>query len=813
MIRQFTVLLCGLALSLGSQAAELTPEQALQRLGVEALPQSATRGGFTRTPVYTEIAPDGLAAIYVFENSNQNGYLLVSADDVAAPLLGYADSGSFKAEDMPEQMKWWLGEYARQIEYARTAEMASYTVTRSDSRSSVAPLLKTKWNQGAPYNNLLPVVNGKHCVTGCVATAVAQVMKYWNYPEKGSGTVTITNPSTQAKENLDLSLQTFEWNQMLDTYNAGKFTDAQANAVAYLMKAVGYAGDMSYGTDESSAYAYKAGQSLVNNFGYNPNLQYCDRTYFQAADWEDMIYEELAAGRPVLYGGQSTSGGHQFVCDGYSGDGYFHFNWGWGGMSDGYFLLNSLNPDAVGIGGGLGGGFNYLQEVTVGIQPKDKGGDVDVANLVQYGALKVTDSGLKLNISVVRDNGAVTKWMNTGFTDLSMIVGVAIEPENGGATPQYFEIAKGTVKKPELIEDAEGFGMSLYGLEGKGTVSLPSSLADGTYKATIVCKQQNGGKWHPMLTLPQYYNFFYFTKSGNKITNLNVFSEASVVLDDIELLTPLYYNCMVKIRIKATNNSEKDMTKGFYPDLYKGSVCQMMGDGIVLTIPPKTTVTEEFITEFRLLNGVSAPVDDTQYTLKVSDPNDETFYNKTKDVTMQLSAGTPDFSVTSFEIPDADTKIEKFNNRLVDVYQIEGSEVKFDINISNKGPFFGYPVIVAVFEEGNSYAIAQQQFGPVCVLGAYESANLTASVDATDLATEKVYMSVLFYYPGSNPEQIPSVSYKYFKKVDGSGVGEISADHDGPVKYYNMQGQEVDNPAKGMLLIRKQGSKTEKIIY
>ena len=795
-------MLCGLTLSTGVQAALLTPEQALHRLGSDGLSGVATRGDIMQMPVYTAVDNEGDATFYVFDKPGNGGYLLVSADDVAAPLLGYSDTGDFNADAMPAEMRWWLGEYSRQIEYARANGVAAYELTGGNERVPVAPLLKTRWNQGQPYNGQLPKINNEQCVTGCVATAVAQLMKYWNYPERGTGIATIVNPATQRAEVLNLASQSFDWSNMLDTYERGQYTEQQGSAVAYLMKAVGYACTMEYGTRESSAYAYKAGLALMNNFGYNPQMQYCTRSYYDASEWENLIYGEVSAGRPVLYGGQSTSGGHQFICDGYSSDGYFHFNWGWGGMSDGYFLLTSLNPDAIGTGGGMGGGFNYLQEATVGIQPKNE--NLDVANLVQYGALKVTANGLKLDVKLQGASSSASKWMNTGFSDLSMVIGAAVESVDGG-TVRYIDITKATVKKPELIQDEEGLGMGFYGIDGKGSISVPSNLPDGKYKAVIVTKQQSGGEWKPVLTLPEYYNFFYFTKSGSKITSVEVFSDASVTIDEVELLSPLYYNCLVKMRVKVTNNSEKEMTKGFYPDLFKNGVIQMMGDGVMLSIPPKSTVTKEFITEFRRLNNASVPTGSTPYVLKMKDPDDDTYYSTTRSVTMELSSGTADFSITDFVVPGAPTVSEKVGERLVEVYQVEGNELELNLKVTNYGNYFGYPVDV-VIADTKLHTMTQSQFGPVCVLEANQSAELTATLDLSWLQTNVPYIAVVFC------NSVQQDAWIYFKMVDGASVGEITVD-EAPVKYYNMQGIEVVNPEKGMLLIRKQGAKTEKIIF
>ena len=328
-------------------AAPLTPGEALKRVrGNGPMHKTAIADSQFKLN-YTQETEQGSPAVYIF-NAADNGYLVVSADDNATPLLGYADKGNFNIAQMPPQMKWWLGEYAAQI---ASAKQTAAVRNASAQKHAVSPLLPTRWNQGTPYNNLC---TNKY-PTGCVATAMAQVMKKWNYPQVATQ---ITDLNTIGAQPHDYTL---EWGKMLDTYTPGNYNSEQANAVATLMLACGYAVDMDYAEGGSGANPLKAAIALSKNFKYNSGIQYLDRYYSTSSEWEDLIYKELAAGRPVIYGGQSTSVGHEFVCDGYDGSGYYHFNWGWGGMSDGYFLLDALNPGAVGTGGGAGGGYNSIR--------------------------------------------------------------------------------------------------------------------------------------------------------------------------------------------------------------------------------------------------------------------------------------------------------------------------------------------------------------------------------------------------------------------------------------------------------------------
>ncbi|MDE7116799.1 MAG: C10 family peptidase, partial [Muribaculaceae bacterium] len=317
-----------LAMSAVLSASPLTPEQALKRAQANSprLKKAATAAPSASFRLsYSLSTPAGEPALYVFDYPASAGYMIVSADDAAAPVLGYADSGNFDSENIPPQMAWWLSQYAAGIEYASEKGIKASATTRS-SKAAVAPLMKTKWNQGTPYNDLCPSVNSVRCPSGCVATAMAQVMKYHNYPDVGTGRVVATLPQGQGVTGdpyINLASKPFDWDNMLDEYSGYSYTTAQATAVATLMQAAGYASKMSYGVKGSGALSLNAAMALSKNFKYNPNIQYLQRNYFNASDWGEIIYKELAAGRPVMYGGQSTSVGHEFVCDGYDGNGYY----------------------------------------------------------------------------------------------------------------------------------------------------------------------------------------------------------------------------------------------------------------------------------------------------------------------------------------------------------------------------------------------------------------------------------------------------------------------------------------------------------
>lgn len=812
MNRKLSTLLFGLSISFGALAGTLTPAQALQRLKAQGLMPTRSMSISESQLIYTAEDDRQEATMYVFGAKDNNGFFLLSADDAAAPLLGYSDSGQFSLENLPPQMKWWMEEYSRQISYARANNIPAYSTRSETDRKAVAPLLKTLWNQNAPYNNLTPLINEKHAPTGCVATALAQVMKYWGYPRKASGTGTATVSTSQEELSFNLAEENLAWSSMLDSYSSGAYSDEQAHAVAYLMKVAGYASKMQYGRDASSAFSYLAGKALINNFSYNPKMQYCNRDYFSAADWEELVYNEVASGRPVLYGGQSTSVGHEFVCDGYSGDGYFHFNWGWSGMSDGYFLLDSLNPDALGTGGGLGGGFNFGQDVLVGVQPEEA--DVVPSYLVQYGALSAVAFRSDVTITIRDDDGDISSWVNTGLSDVEVAIGVAIEKEDSSSVPTYVTISNGKVSKPELEEGDGSLGMSFYGLRGQISFTLPSTLKDGDYKVTVVTKNAAGGEWTPVLTLPQYYNFFYLNKSGTKVT-VETRPNAEVTLLNSEVLTPLYYDNLAKMKIEATNYSDKDLTAGFYPKLYFGQTEAMEGDGIVVTIPAHSTVTEEFFTTFRITNGSAAPTEPTSYQLIWYDPISDSYYSESPgQVTMNMTAPTPQLSIDNFMIKGVTPELTEVDDYgQVNLFTVEGNEADFCFDVTNGSDFFGSSLYVLTFVVGNNRSQLSSICAPVVLSSGAPTASTHALADLSGLPESSLYLAVVYYLGSDSLVQIKSCAPLFYRIVESAGVEEISGENNGDVKYYNLQGIEVKNPAKGMLLIKKQGSRTQKILF
>lgn len=335
-----------------------------------------------------------VCGLYVFNLGEQGGFIIVSNDDRTLPILGFSENGTLDMENMSDEQRAWLQGYADEIVWLQQqnyGEAPSDTFPQipfgtlrqtrggSHAKETIEPLVTTSWNQRSPYNDLCPeYAPGKKAVTGCVATAMAQVMNYHKWPVAE----TISIPGYRdgyGVDHLPLEATTFDWGNMLDSYN-GSETAEQNTAVAELMLYCGFSVEMNYGPS-SGSYIIKVAPALKNYFDYNSTATYISRSSYSNDKWEDIIYHELASKRPVLYGGQSTGGGHAFVCDGYRHEyatDYFHINWGWGGKSDEYYVLSVLDPySGQGIGGSSSnGGFYFGQEAVIGIQKSTDDGTI-----------------------------------------------------------------------------------------------------------------------------------------------------------------------------------------------------------------------------------------------------------------------------------------------------------------------------------------------------------------------------------------------------------------------------------------------------
>lgn len=353
------------------------------------------------------------ANYFVFNVGDDQGFVIAAGDDCVPAILGYADRGTFAGDSLPANVKWWLDGYSDAI--GRLQASGQQAPRRAPTHAAIPALLTCQWNQGSPYNMYCPQFfdTGETCVTGCVATAMAQIMYYHRVRSVRSVQADIPGYTcaTDWENYGKMTVQgipknsPIDWNDMTDTYNS-RSTDAAKRAVANLMKYCGVSVEMDYGrssTGGSGAVSQYVVTALKKYFGYDAGASYVYRSNYSDDAWDELIYNELANGRPVHYSGRGTSGGHAFVCDGYDGDGYHHFNWGWGGYCDGNFLLSDLTPPGFGIGSN-GGGFNDKQGAIIGAKPD--------------GNLSPDDSPMYFSDAAVKTI-CVDRWDTNGDSELS----------------------------------------------------------------------------------------------------------------------------------------------------------------------------------------------------------------------------------------------------------------------------------------------------------------------------------------------------------------------------------------------------------
>ncbi|MDE6559165.1 MAG: C10 family peptidase, partial [Muribaculaceae bacterium] len=482
---------------------------------------------------------NGKPLYYVFNHAD--GFVIVSADTRFNTILGYSDSGRFDESRIPDNMKTWLAGYAGEISHymgvlPENPQIAGQ-LRASAVRTPIEPLVKTKWNQDNPYNLLCPVDNrGGRAVTGCVATAYAQIMKYHEWPRNPAG----------SSGGVDFSGTLYTWRNMLDEYIPGEYSATQSNAVATLMRQCGAAVDMQYSSWMSGAYSFDVQTALTRYFKYAPDLKMLWKDYIPQKEWASIIYAELAAGRPLYYSGSSPQGGHAFVCDGYSENEYFHFNWGWGGYEDGYYLLSALNP-AAGGAGSFEGGYTSNQSIIINIHPGTDTSEPTQSALISNGGFYHVSGN---NYAIMDSGKEVDLVYNPlGYTQ-KVQIGLEITSVNNDMTPVY-DIC-GT---PLELE-------SMYGFLSVTGAPLPS-LPDGEYKVSLVYRCPDAGdEWQPVLIPIGKQNYVSVKIAGGKATFSNPGPDRDtlpqLIFGSPQFTPEVYGNLPIAVRLPVVNVGKGD---------------------------------------------------------------------------------------------------------------------------------------------------------------------------------------------------------------------------------------------------------------
>lgn len=462
MKKRYSIIALAMLAVLGANAAERTAQQK-KAIALSVLGQKAARSNtvISELKVMDELTVMGGKGV---------GFAVISNDDRNEAVLAVAE-GDFDVANVPDGLQWWLDVANASLEsgdgYVRDTRAVPEGLP-----AEVKPMLTSKWGQGDPFNRLCP----NKSLTGCVATAMAQIMNYHKYPVQGQGS--IYDPYNSVM--VDLTQQVYDYANMRDVYLNEPYTDAEASAVSTLMYHCGLAVDMSYSQTASGSHGVLAAKALANNFGYNKNIACRVRDGHSDAEWAKMIYEELAAGRPILYSGNDASmGGHAFVFTGYDVDGKVYVNWGWEGEADGYYDFNVLDPDPY----ETSYRFDTSQNMLTGFAMPDE--NIPHASEVVWYTDNPNDPGLQMSTrgSYIFPSLSGKAIANYNYYDFDGKLHVIAEGPGGKNILGSYDFANNVILA--IYRSGEIFNIGL-GHFTQGDIACPtSSLANGTYQVYL----------------------------------------------------------------------------------------------------------------------------------------------------------------------------------------------------------------------------------------------------------------------------------------------------------------------------------------
>lgn len=487
-----------------------------------------------KAPSFRALAP---SPYYVFNAvGTAGGYVIVAGDDRVPAVLGYSDDGVFNADDIPDAMRDWLDGYAAQM---AMLDEGGTIATHVSATAPIAPMVPTAWSQKYPFNSLMPVLSsGSNASVGCVATAMAQVMRYWRWPQRPSMVIPAYVSETLHFNMPALEPIDFNWNAMQATYLTTEENTPETRSVAELSLYCAQAVQMDYQNNGSSSSTSDVPLAMYMYFNYSPKAKYLQRRFFTTEQWEALLLENLSAHRPVIYRGQKLSGGHSFICDGYDGNGMFHFNWGWNGSSNGYFLLNVLNPDLQGTGS-ASGSYGYIigQGMVTGLEPGSAGNsDFNVATkYIEIQSSKNTRTAVNQNFTVTQ----ITHFLN--------IMDIPIDFDYGWALYKDNNIVK-------ILDQGHRSSLnSGYYISPSSTLSFGSGISSGAYRIVPIYSRSSFGDWKPCIGAD--VNYIGVVINGNSCTMVahGASGQPNYQVNDIYVDGTMHNGRLVDITLNLTN--------------------------------------------------------------------------------------------------------------------------------------------------------------------------------------------------------------------------------------------------------------------
>lgn len=660
------LMLSGVAFLAGN--AEQISESQAEAVASKYLNVGAGRQHLLRAQVKNQASE---SPYYVFNSTSGPGFVIISGDDEMTELVGYSTTGHFDPSNVPSNMQNWLDSYAAYVDRVQNGEAKAYKRTVKAGTPVVGPLVKTKWNQDAPYNNLCPADRGvsgsPRSYTGCVATAMAQVMYYHKWPETGKGKKGYTSSTINKYLSVDFSQSTYDWENMQLIYN-GDETPEQNNAVARLMYDCGVAVNMNYTAREGSGAAdMDIPIGLGSHFGYKSQIYLRDA--YSAAGFFSIIKNEIDNNRPLLFAGQGSGGGHEFVIDGYDTNNFLSVNWGWGGVSDGFFDMNLMNPDDLGAGGGAGGFSEFQSIVTMEKDPTMTGDQGQKVLMLlptefggsDYGYVKASRDSYQKGESI---DFAVRYVWNAGTERYNGQVAVAVYDKD------YKQVAISSDRSVTIM----GSYMTepqQYTISGSSLSALP----DGIYSVWVVSKERITGKTFDWMRVASTDYVQMNVADGNVTFGIGEVQVSVAGTLGISK-TPLYPGDKVDFTIQVRNNGAVALDGKSVLELKDAST-----GGLVMQKGQNVKLTEGVANEINIPITLSKSAFKAGKTYRVEVVG-LIIDGKTYDVTMPLEgfefkvddpSGVDDLNSEGVEIAGGVGEIVVNGAERVEIYTVGGS--------------------------------------------------------------------------------------------------------------------------------------------
>lgn len=760
-----------------------------QRVFAEKLHVSGTITPAMQMPQMARAFGDKMPLVpyYAFNDARSGSFVLVSGSDLMPEVLGYSHEGTFPAsvDQLPPNMRDWL-QYVSEVELylEEHPEAAAKMEHQVGATTPVAPMLTTEWGQDAPYSDQCPLTNttGEKSVTGCVATSVSQVLNYHRFPTELHGKYEYYDRGKLRKVNF--TGVTINYDLLLDKYTRGAGTEEERAEVAKLMNYVGYAMTMQYGTDA------EGGSGATSALMDHGAIEYLDctktqtlyRVYYSLSEWDDIMQTEIYNGRPVIFGGQSSTGGHSFVLDGLDDKGLYHVNWGWDGFYQGYFDISVMHPESVGVGASSSAdGFAGNQHATINFCPPEKAGRWHSQILVNNGGISVSTSSTTVGGRITLKANAYNDSYNifNGYMGAVLMQG-DVEVDRKMNDTQF------TIDASRMYSRETG-GYAYYSYGDRTLVlpyDLPADLPDGTYRL-YMCVQPDGCDDYDYVRCThhrQSYRTLEVTNGNVKVLSDAVDQMVTVAGWNFEQKEMKTAPETVVAYIENTGTEAKAYTYSLRLTRPNGTRLKDVA-GTVVSLNPGEKDSVAFEVQFNAVGSWKAELRGADVSMGEAD----------------ISLGSGKFDVVLDPTQGADFTVSK-RPEAVGGKAYNVGDVTLTFSVQNAGAAYDGKMAVRLYSNKSKidsrYLLAEVEGDVQVDASATKEVELQGTLNIEKMAGDQaVVYARVFYLRGYDMVQIGSsaTNFTIYKVGEEVGIGEVHADELQDKAVFDLQGRRVMN--------------------